>query len=205
MREGFGDDITLCRLLQAVVADSGGSAHRFFDVALFQHVLLILGVHGPDACQAIGLKFQPYGQSVAFLFTCLLTRRLDLCRGAKQRLNVMTHFMRYDVGECEVAAGAELACHLVVEREVEVDLLVARTIERPRCTLRDAAIGLHDAGEQHERGFLVCLAGGFENFRPDVAQAFAFLLSSHAAHITGQVIRVDGGQAVLRPLPRATT
>jgi NAD(P)-dependent dehydrogenase (short-subunit alcohol dehydrogenase family) len=38
----------------------------------------------------------------------------------------------------------------------------------------------------------------------DVAQAFSFLLSPHAAHISGQVIRVDGGQGVLRPLPRAS-
>jgi NAD(P)-dependent dehydrogenase (short-subunit alcohol dehydrogenase family) len=37
----------------------------------------------------------------------------------------------------------------------------------------------------------------------DVAYAFSYLLSPHAAHVTGQVIRVDGGQAVLRPLPRA--
>ena len=37
----------------------------------------------------------------------------------------------------------------------------------------------------------------------DVAHAFSYLLSPHAAHVTGQVIRVDGGQGVLRPLPRA--
>ena len=37
----------------------------------------------------------------------------------------------------------------------------------------------------------------------DVAHAFSYLLSPHAAHNTGHVIRVDGGQGVLRPLPRA--
>ena len=37
----------------------------------------------------------------------------------------------------------------------------------------------------------------------DIAYAFSYLLSPHAAHITGQVIRVDGGQGILRPLPRA--
>jgi len=37
----------------------------------------------------------------------------------------------------------------------------------------------------------------------DVAYAFSYLLSPHAEHVTGQVIRVDGGQGVLRPLPRA--
>jgi 3-oxoacyl-[acyl-carrier protein] reductase len=36
----------------------------------------------------------------------------------------------------------------------------------------------------------------------DVASAIKFLLSSGAAHITGQVIRIDGGQGILRPLPR---
>ncbi len=39
----------------------------------------------------------------------------------------------------------------------------------------------------------------------DVAATIAFLLSAEARHITGQVIRVDGGQGLLHPLPRSAS
>ena len=48
------------------------------------------------------------------------------------------------VGPGEVAGGAELARHVVVEGEVEVDALVGRAVERPdRRGRAAAAVGLH--------------------------------------------------------------
>ena len=55
----------------------------------------------------------------------------------RQRLHVMPELVREHVGLGEVAGRAESAAELVEEPEVEIDVLVARTVERPaRATAR---------------------------------------------------------------------
>ena len=57
MGEAFGDDDTLRGLLQRVVADRGGGAHGFLDIAGFKPPGIVLG---PDAGEAIGLEFDAH-------------------------------------------------------------------------------------------------------------------------------------------------
>src|SRR5690606_27977106 len=45
--EGFGDGVALGLALEAVVADGGGGAEGFVDVAGFEDVPVLLGVVGP--------------------------------------------------------------------------------------------------------------------------------------------------------------
>ena len=52
----------------------------------------------------------------------------------------MAVFMRNDIGLRELSRRAEALAQLVVEREVEIDVIVLRTIERPgRCLAQAAA------------------------------------------------------------------
>ena len=54
----------LAALLQVVVADGIGGVQRFFQVAFLQPVVALLGVIGPDAGIAVGLKFLAHQQTV---------------------------------------------------------------------------------------------------------------------------------------------
>src|SRR5262249_46246385 len=61
--------------------------------------------------------------------------------------------------------GAEAALQLVVEAEVDVDLLIARTVERTGRRLAEPAGRLHLVAEENELGVLVAVA---ENLPPRV-------------------------------------
>src|SRR5688572_13059361 len=64
----------------------------------------------------------------------------------------MADFMREHVRLGEVARSLEAGSQLVIEREVDIDLLVARTVERADGGARGSAGGLHLTAEQHEFG-----------------------------------------------------
>ena len=54
----------------------------------------------------------------------------------------MAHFMRDDIGGCEVAAGMEALAKLIEEAGVEIDFAVRRAVERTHGRLGHAATRL---------------------------------------------------------------
>ena len=78
-------------------------------------------------------------------------------RDAEQVLHVVADLVGDDVGLGEVARGAEARAQLVEEAEVDVDLLVARTVERAHRRLGEAAGRIDRAREQHQGRLAVVL------------------------------------------------
>ena len=81
---------------------------------------------------------------------------------------MMSNFVDDHISFCKVATGLKLSVHVVEEREVEIDLVVARAIKRAHGALRKAAGRLHFAPEENERRCLILLAGGAKQFRPRI-------------------------------------
>ena len=109
----------------------------------------------PDAGVAVRLKLLAHRQFVAPHLASLLARRGDTIGDAGQRLYVMPHLVGDDVGSREVTRRAEALGELLEERQVEVDLAVARTVERTHCGLAHTARRLGGIGEQDEHWRLV--------------------------------------------------
>ena len=78
----------------------------------------------------------------------------------------MSDFVRNDVGARKIAGRAEALRQLVEKSEVEVDVLVAGTIERSRRRAREAAGGLDLTTKQNQLRRLIAAAGLLEDFTP---------------------------------------
>jgi hypothetical protein len=63
MREGIGRNVPAGLFLEAVVSDRCRGGKAFIDVSLLQNAALICAV-APDPREAVGLKFEPDGESV---------------------------------------------------------------------------------------------------------------------------------------------
>ena len=155
-------------LLQTVVADGGGGVESFFDVAGLEQLSRAVGAVRPDSGEAVRLQFLTHGKRVRFRFARALARGHGALGNAEQRLHVMPDFMRDDVRLREVAGRAEPALQILIEGQVDVDLAIAGTIERPDRGLGETARRLHGAREEHERGLLVGLSARGEDGAPRV-------------------------------------
>ncbi|MNI95436.1 hypothetical protein D3C73_1537040 [compost metagenome] len=65
MRKAVRYHASLPLLLQAIVTNCLGGVQRFFQIARFQHALLLHTV-APDASKAVGLQLHTYGKTIHF-------------------------------------------------------------------------------------------------------------------------------------------
>src|SRR5437016_1688298 len=154
--------------LQAVVTDGGGGVQTFFDVAGLENLASALGVAGPDAGQAVGLELHAHLERVGLDLAPPALRRVDSLGDPEQVLHVVAYFVRDHVSLREVAGRPEALAQIAIERQVDVDLFVSRTVEGPDGRLREAAGRLHGAAEQHELRLLILPAHLFEELAPRV-------------------------------------
>ena len=122
MGEAVGVDLLARLALQAVVADGLGRGERLVEVARLE---LALGEHGrrPDARVAVGLKLEPDRELVGAVGIVALRLR-DLVVGPLEVLDVVAELVGDHVRPGEVARRVELAAHVLVEAEVEIDARV---------------------------------------------------------------------------------
>src|SRR5262245_55430289 len=199
MREGVGHDIALRLLLDAIVADRARRPERILDIARFDNVLTFLGAIGPDAGEAIGLKFHAHLERIGLCLPHALFERFDLIGDAEKLLHVMTDLMRDNVGLRHVSWRAEAVLEVLIEVEVDIDLFVEGAIKRTHLCHADAASGTRSATEQNECGIGIALAITGEEVSPNV-----FGIGKHHGHELLEIVFARGPRSLDRRtlLPR---
>ena len=146
--------------------------------------------------------------------------RSGATQDAELVLDVVAYLMRHDIGHGEIAARAQLLLHRGEEVGIEIHLLVARAVERPRRPRGIATRRIRYTLVQDQNGGgVVAVQLGLENIGPDllgigqnngnefarlhigsgqlgdadIADAVLFLASERAGYISGQEFLVDGG------------
>src|SRR5918996_413634 len=154
VRPVLGRDPTLCALLYPIVADRGCRLERAVDVGTI-HVRddpRGLRVPHPNTRVAVSLQLHAHGTALRTGVSALSAPQVT-----GQVLDVVPVLVCEDVGAREVATfDAELRTELLEEPEVDVDLPVERTVERPHGRGRVPAPGRNRAVEEDRaRGIVV--------------------------------------------------
>src|SRR2546423_10941026 len=79
----------------------------------------------------------------------------------------MAYLMGDDIGAGEFARGVQLALHIFIEGQVDINTLVAGAIKRPNRGIRAPACGRNLVGEKNQERLLVCFSHFLEQVAPD--------------------------------------
>src|SRR5947209_14443727 len=100
---------------------------------------------GPDTGQAVGLELHAHLQRVGLGLAPPALRRVDPLGDPEQVLHVVAYFVRDHVSLREVPGRPDTLAQVAIERQVDIDPFVPRTVKRPDGRLREAARRLHGA------------------------------------------------------------
>ena len=153
--------------LQTVVTDSGGGIQGLFQVARLENTVP-LHVIAPDAGKAVSLKLNLDGNPIGVRLGSLALQFLSLFTDAEKILYVVPDLVREHVTQREVTAAAEFLLHILVEREIDIDLLVSRAVEGAHRALAITAGGRCGSRVKNQFGRCVAASGLLENFAPGI-------------------------------------
>src|SRR5271165_721793 len=157
MRKRFRAHLPARHALQSIVSDGCRRLQACLHVARIDDLALFGGFR-PNSGEAIGLEFQPHRERVdlrAVPFLRLAHLRFD----AENLLHVVTEFMGDHVGLRKFARRSETLGQFVEESEIEIDFLVAGTIERPGSLIGRPTSGRIGVAEQDQFGVTVAEVG----------------------------------------------
>src|SRR5437667_6656191 len=124
VREGLRDGVALRPLLDLVVADGGGGAQPFLEIARLEQVAL-LREESPYAGVAVRLQLQAHRQVVAASRVHPLRLRVELPHRAEQVLHVMADFVRDHIRLREIAGRPEAIVKVLEKCHIEMKLETA--------------------------------------------------------------------------------
>ena len=196
MGERFGSGAALSLLLQPVVADGLCQFQTLLQVAILHRVIHGLLVVGPHTGIVVGQQLQAHADLVGLRLARLAHGLVGFRQRTSEVLHMVTNLMGNDVGVCKrVTLNAQLTLHLREERQVDIEFLVARAIERTDGCRCRAAGGVHLIAEQHERRILVLTPAILsKHLGPDVLCAGQNLLAlcCQCLLLLGEALLTDG-------------
>ena len=154
--------------MESVIANRAGRAHRFFDIAGFDNAFDTVGITGPNAGQKICLQLEADRELIIFRFTDPTAHRLHTIGYTEQILHVMSDFVGYHVGLCEIASCPQGFLEQTVKTEVDINASIVRAIERTARATGEPAAGPSLVREEYELRLLVLPAHLPEDLMPGV-------------------------------------